>query len=140
MDKTLERILELIPKKETGKFKQGSLKKFANSIGLKSGNLISDWIAGRSQSYNRYVHQIAAQYGVSVEWLCGKTDEKYPKTLSLDVSQQGKEKPAIGNDGGLSEEEIQIIQMYRKLPSAYRSGIIAQLQVFAKQLEEDQQP
>ena len=75
MDKTLERILELIPKKGTGEFEHGALKKFANSIGLKSGNLIADWTAGRSNSYKRYVHEIAAKYDVSVEWLKGETDE-----------------------------------------------------------------
>lgn len=76
MDKTLERIASLIPKKENGDFKHGALKEFANSIGLKSGNLISDWIAGRSVSYNSYVYEIAAKYNVSVEWLKGETDEK----------------------------------------------------------------
>lgn len=75
MDKTLERILELIPKKETGEFEHGALKKFANSIGLKSGNLIADWVAGRSNSYKRYVYKIAAEYDVSVEWLKGETDD-----------------------------------------------------------------
>ena len=76
MDKTLERIISLISKKENGDFKHGALKEFANSIGLKSGNLISDWIAGRSVSYNSYVYEIAAKYNVSVEWLKGETDEK----------------------------------------------------------------
>lgn len=76
MDKTLERIVSLIPKKENGDFKHGALKEFANSIGLKSGNLISDWIAGRSVSYNSYVYEIAAKYNVSIEWLKGETDEK----------------------------------------------------------------
>lgn len=75
MDTTLERILELIPKKETGEFKHGALKKFANSIGLKSGNVIADWVSGRSNSYKRYVHEIAAKYDVSVAWLKGETDD-----------------------------------------------------------------
>lgn len=75
MDKTLERILELIPKKETGEFEHGALKKFANSIGLKSGNLIADWVAGRSNSYKRYVYKISAKYDVSVAWLKGETDD-----------------------------------------------------------------
>ena len=44
MDIMLERILSLIPKKENGDFQHGSQKAFANSIGLKSGNLIADWI------------------------------------------------------------------------------------------------
>ena len=76
MNIVLERILSLIPHKENGDFVHGEIKKFANNIGLKSGNLISDWINGRSSSYKSYVYEIADKYDVSVEWLLGKTDIK----------------------------------------------------------------
>ena len=78
MEIVRERVLSLIPKKEDGKFAHGALKDFANSIGLKSGNLISDWINLRSHSYMNYLYEIAAKYNVSVEWLKGKTDIKNP--------------------------------------------------------------
>lgn len=78
MDITLERILSLIPKKENGDFQHGAQKAFANSIGLKSGNLIADWIKGRSESYKNYLYEISAKYNVSLEWLRGETDEKSP--------------------------------------------------------------
>lgn len=78
MDITLERILSLIPKKENGDFQHGSQKAFANSIGLKSGNLIADWIKGRSESYKNYLYEISSKYNVSLEWLRGETDEKSP--------------------------------------------------------------
>ena len=98
MDTTLERILALIPKKPDGKFVHGALKTFANSIGLKSGNLISDWINGRSESYRGYLYEIAAKYDVSVEWLMGDTD---------DMGGTGKlreKKPAVwaGVAGGIA--------------------------------------
>ena len=76
LDISLERILSLIPKKPDGKFQHGELKKFANSIGLKSGNLISDWMNGRSASYENYIYEISEKYNVSVEWLKGETDIK----------------------------------------------------------------
>lgn len=76
MDKTLERIISLIPQKENGAFKHGALKDFAESIGLSSGNVISDWISGRSHSYKRKLYEISSKYNVSVEWLKGETDEK----------------------------------------------------------------
>lgn len=81
MDKMLTRILSLVPKKPDGTFKHGALKDFAQSIGLKSGNLISDWINGRSASYKNYIYKISSVYGVSVEWLKGDTDEKMPSVL-----------------------------------------------------------
>ena len=62
MDIMLERILSLIPKKENGDFQHGALKAFANSIGLKSGNLVSDWLKGRSESYKNYIYEVSAKY------------------------------------------------------------------------------
>lgn len=76
MDKTLERILSLLPRKPDGTLEHGARKEFAQSIGLKNGNLISDWVKGRTASYNNYLYEIAAKYGVSVAWLRGETDEK----------------------------------------------------------------
>ena len=78
MDVTLERILSLLPHKPDGSMEHGARKDFAQKIGLKSGNLISDWVNGRSQSYNNYLYEIAAKYNVSVAWLKGETDEKSP--------------------------------------------------------------
>lgn len=78
MDIMLERILSLIPKKENGDFKHGSLAAFARPLGFKDGHIISDWIAGNSTSYSNYLYEISAKYGVSVAWLKGETDEKNP--------------------------------------------------------------
>lgn len=80
MDIVLERILSLIPKKENGDFKHGALKEFANSVGLKSGNLISDWTSGRSNSYKNYVYVIAEKYNVPIAWLTGESDIKEKAT------------------------------------------------------------
>lgn len=104
MDIMLERILSLIPKKENGDFQHGSQKAFANSIGLKSGNLISDWIKGRSESYMNYLYEISAKYNVSLEWLRGETDDPTPK----------KERTV---SGALSNAEIQLLELFRKLPA-----------------------
>ena len=84
MDIMLERILSLIPRKPDGKFVHGALKEFANNVGLKSGNLVSDWINNRSTSYKGYIYEIAAKYDVSVEWLKGETDEKIPTGQKTD--------------------------------------------------------
>ena len=76
MDITLERILSLLPRKPDGKFVHGVKKEFAESIGLRGGNLVSDWKAGRSDSYRKYLYEISAKYNVSVEWLKGESDIK----------------------------------------------------------------
>lgn len=78
MDITLERILSLIPHKPDGKFIHGAKKEFAESIGYDSGDIVSMWEKGSSQSYRNKLHEIAAKYDVSVEWLKGETDEKSP--------------------------------------------------------------
>lgn len=76
MDITLERILSLIPRKQNGDFVHGAKKEFAQSLGLKNGNLVSDWEKGRTNSYTNYLYQISDKYNVSVEWLKGETDVK----------------------------------------------------------------
>ena len=101
MDIVLERILSLIPKKENGDFKHGALKEFANTVGLKSGNLISDWMNGRSKSYKNYIYVIAEKYNVSIAWLTGENDIKE------------KAAPITGSD--LSEKECELLRIFRLL-------------------------
>lgn len=91
MDIVLERMLSLIPRKPDGKFVHGALKEFANSVGLKSGNLVSDWMNGRSASYLNYVYTVAAVYGVSPDWLYGKTDKKEKPDLNEEIGPKKAE-------------------------------------------------
>ena len=77
MDITLERILSLIPRKPDGSFVHGAKAQFADSLGM-ARNLVTMWESGQSQSYRNKLHEIAAKYDVSVEWLKGETDEKSP--------------------------------------------------------------
>lgn len=76
MDVVLERILSLLPCGENGKIMRGAKKDFAQSIGYDSGDIVSMWIKGTSFSYKNKLHEIAAKYHVSVEWLQGKTEDK----------------------------------------------------------------
>lgn len=92
MDVTLTRILSLLPH-ENGKIKRGSQKTFAQSIGYGSGDIVSMWINGTSQSYKKKLHQIADEYHVSVAWLKGETDDPT-------VEAEGKkEAPATEGEG-----------------------------------------
>lgn len=114
MDILLERILSLIPRKENGDYVHGAIKQFAESIGVKNGNLVSDWIAGRSVSYRRYVYVISAKYNVSVEWLCGETDIK--------------EKAATQEGNGYSDTVREIIDLVSPLTEDQQKWILARLQ------------
>ena len=69
-------VLSLLPCDENGKIVRGAKKDFAQSIGYDSGDIVSMWIKGTSLSYKNKLHEIAAKYHVSVEWLQGKTEDK----------------------------------------------------------------
>lgn len=109
MDIMLTRILSLIPKKPDGKFVHGALKEFANKLNLKSGNVVSDWMNGRSTSYISYVYQIADIYNVSVEWLKGETDDpsikKAPGINAEGVSEARK--ALLDAVDGLTDEQCE---------------------------------
>lgn len=111
MDIMLERILTLIPRKPDGKFVHGALKEFANTVGLKSGNLVSDWINGRSTSYKSYVYEISAKYNVSVEWLKGETDQK--------------EKSPAPDGVGLDPETIELRDIWGGADKEEREALLA---------------
>ena len=123
MDIMLERILSLIPHKPDGKFVHGALKDFANKLELKSGNIVADWIAGRSSSYKNYIYQIATIYDVSVEWLKGETDEPKKKKESPDVGELLE---------GLPQDLQQLIQICKAHPA-----LIEPLLSLARQIGND---
>ena len=105
----LTRILSLIPKKPDGKFVHGALKEFANKLNLKSGNVVSDWMNGRSTSYTSYVYQIADIYNVSVEWLKGETDDPSIKK-SPGINAEGlsaARKALLDAVDGLTDEQCE---------------------------------
>lgn len=68
----LERILQLIGDRH------GAAKELTEALGVRP-NAVTEWKAGRNKSYPKYAPQIAAYYGVSLDWLSGVTDEKEQK-------------------------------------------------------------
>lgn len=110
MDVMLERILSLIPKKPDGKFVHGSKKDFADSLELPS-NIVAEWVSGRNKSYPNYLYEIAAKYDVSVEWLQGKTDEKSPPPLSIDLGD-GEIKTAPTDGSGMSHKHQELLKLF----------------------------
>ena len=115
MDITLERMLTLIPKKENGNFKHGALSQFARSIGFKDGHIVSDWIAGNSESYKNYIYQVSALYHVSVEWLRGETDDPGIKKAP-DPKTEGVKKALATEGEDYTELQKAAIQFVLSLP------------------------
>ena len=97
MDATLQKILELMEKNGIDNLK------LAEQLGL-NRQAITDWKAGRSNSYKKYLYQIADYFGVTVDYLKGETDKKAP-TLSE----------------SFTEEEKHIIYAYRKHPDMHEA-------------------
>ncbi len=62
-DEVLERILFLIGDKH------GGALELLRAIDVKAKNVVTEWKAGRSKSYMKYIPKIAAFYGVSADWL-----------------------------------------------------------------------
>ena len=100
MDITLERILSLIPRKPDGTYVHGEKAKFADNLGM-ARNLVTMWESGQSQSYRNKLHEIAAKYDVSVEWLKGETDEKNPP-----VDTEGEKAALLASLEDMSNEEL----------------------------------
>lgn len=117
MDISLIRILSLIPKNENGKYKHGSKAEFARSIGYDSGDIISMWENGSSVSYKKKLHEIAAKYNVSIEWLKGETDEKGIKKGPIqkdEADEMDAELVAIWNDSDETDRKL-LLDMARAI-------------------------
>ena len=73
----LNNILKLLEKQ--GK----SQKDLTDFLGVQK-NCVSDWKAGRSKSYSKYLYQIAVFLGTSVEVLKGETETKEKTPTKVD--------------------------------------------------------
>lgn len=93
---------------------QGKTQKdLMNYLG-KSENLFTEWNAGRTKSYTKYVYQIAEFLNVSVEYLKGDTDIKKEATI-----------------GDLDNEKKKLIEIIDSLPEDDRQKIIEYARLLA---------
>lgn len=120
MDIMLERMLSLIPKKENGKYVHGAKKEFCEAIGAPT-NIVSEWEAGKTKSYRNYLYVVSAKYNVPVEWLNGETNDP-----SAGIKKEATE------TGDLSEAELQLIELFRKLPAEAQETFPALLEATLK--------
>ena len=94
---TLNRIIDLM------KLKNCDNQMLASALGL-NRQVVTDWKAGRSKSYMKYLPQIADYLGVTVDYLLGKPDEKEPPC-----------------EAGIPDNSIQ--EAYNKAPEDIKNAI-----------------
>ena len=70
---------------------------------------INKWMTGQTKSYRNYIYQISEYFNVSVAYLTGETDKKIP---------------AAPEDDGLTEDEIEVIRLFRSVSLETRAAML----------------
>ena len=78
MDIIIERIVKLIKQRNIPE------ASFAADIGM-GKNTVNNWKAGRSKTYLKKIEEISDYFGVSVDYLLGRTDDPLPKIQIQDT-------------------------------------------------------
>lgn len=129
MDEILQRIISLMPLKESGKPKHGAKKEFADSIGVPQQR-ISDWLGGRSDTYMNMLYEIAEAHNVSVTWLkTGKYEEEVIQELNDRVEEKkalSKQKQQSYSDT-LTPKEKELLSYFSMLNEKGQDQAISQL-------------
>lgn len=119
MDVTITRIVQLIKKANLPE------AAFGEALGM-GKNTVNNWKAGRSKTYLKKIDSIADYFGVSVDYLLGRTDYPHPVTSNDDVKKaideyvknKGKQSTVIRYNGkeqtyetlDITDEEWEIAQ------------------------------
>ena len=119
MDVTITRIVQLIKKANLPE------AAFGEALGM-GKNTVNNWKAGRSKTYLKKIYSIADYFGVSVDYLLGRTDDPHPAISNDDVKNaideyvksKGKQSTVIRYNGkeqtyetlDMTDEEWEIAQ------------------------------
>lgn len=92
-------------------------KQFAESINYSPGN-ITDWIKGRYKPSSKALVNIENIYKISQNWLINGTGDMFINDIS-NINNKNSISTEISKDisslGPLTEDEINIVRLYRKL-------------------------
>lgn len=77
---TIDIICDLLEKQNK------SQKDLADYLGI-GKNRITDWKAGRIQSYTKYLPQIAEYFGVTIDYLLGNSPREVSSPLPADLAE-----------------------------------------------------
>lgn len=109
MDITLERIIQELKNQNK---RQMDLTDF---LGL-THNIFGNWKAGRNTSYKKYIHAIANYLGVSVEYLRGETDNKYPTDSGVSPPDELIKFALFGGDAEtISDEAFEDVKRFAQI-------------------------
>lgn len=87
----------------------------ANFLGI-TPNVITDWKSGRIKSYKKYIHAIANYLGVSVEYLRGETDNKYPTDSGVSSPDDLIKFALFGGDAEtISDEAFEDVKRFAQI-------------------------
>lgn len=99
----------------------------ASSLGL-NRQAITDWKAGRSKSYLKYIYQIADYFGVSVDYLLGNAPEPSKASKQPEPTEQ-PELPDLPEDEliPLNGKKLRMVPLFEDVSAgfgAYASGVV----------------
>lgn len=96
----LNRLFQLIGTRH------GAKKELADYLGIKS-SVLTDWKSGKNKSYTKHAPQIAAYYGVSLDWLSGVTDDRGQKNTPAPQSEGSETRKKIDSMlDSMSDEQL----------------------------------
>lgn len=89
----------------------------SNFLGLPK-NALTEWKAGRNQSYTKYIYQIASFLNTTPEYLKGETNIKQTNTVTGNYNVVGNHNSDVrlnASPGGLTEQESELLNIFRTL-------------------------
>lgn len=110
MDKTLQRIVELIGEK------WGASKELAEYLGIHP-NVITNWKNGRNKSYKRHLPEIATFFNTTVDYLKnGSEDKKIPASSETELKGVYFNFAKEAQESGIDPDDIKLaIETIKKL-------------------------
>ena len=105
-----------------------SQRDLCDRLGLKQ-QAFTDWKSGKSESYMKYLPQIAQILGVSVDYLLGSTDDPTPPA-ERDPGIKKAPLPEVDPETGLDEERRALLAIYDSLSEEKRAMMLETAQAF----------
>lgn len=127
MDITISRIVQLIKEENITE------AAFGEALGM-GKNTVNNWKAGRSKTYLKKIDSIADYFGVSVDYLLGRTDNPisnhkdnmtFADRLNQILSEQGITAYKVSKDTKISNSILSDWRLGKRIPSGEKIEVLA---------------